>query len=312
MIARVLVTGGSGFLGSWVLRELIDRGAEPVVYDLNENQPVWQSILGEHATKVHFVSGNLTDREKLHQTCADGITHVIHLAALLTPACQADPWLACQVNVLGTVNVFEGIRKLAKNISGFSYASSLAVFGPKPTEYQGNVKDETHSPSFYGAYKRCTELIANQYWRHFQIASVGIRPHVIFGPERRDGLTAGVSLAARAAALGESHTINYSGAATYDYVEDVALAFVRSALETPRGAHVVDLPGDKATPQEIVAQLAEQLPHAAGKLHVDGPDIPSNIPAQKTLISDIFSDWQATSLAEGLRKTTEFYLSRAQ
>jgi nucleoside-diphosphate-sugar epimerase len=81
---------------------------------------------------VEFVQGSLLDTYRLRRACDDfGITHLIHLAALLTPACQEDPWSGCQVNVLGSVALFELARARAAQIRGFSYASSCAVYGPE-------------------------------------------------------------------------------------------------------------------------------------------------------------------------------------
>jgi nucleoside-diphosphate-sugar epimerase len=154
------------------------------------------------------------------------------------------------------------------------------------------------------------ELIAGQYWRHAGIASVGIRPQVAYGPERDTGLTAGPSLAARAAAQGENYCISYTGHIGYDYVEDVARAFVRSALETPPGAQVVDLPGEVADMEEVIAAIAATSPDAALKLSAKGPLIPSCAPPNPHFISFLYPDWKTTPLAEGFRRTVEFY--RAQ
>ena len=303
----VLVTGGSGFVGTWALRELLTRGARVVVYDLHPNRVRWQRILGADATNVVFHQGDLADRAHLAQVCGDEVvTQVVHLGALLTPACQEDPWLACQVNVLGSVAVFELARR-CERIRGLAYASSLAVYGPAPEKPSATEVGDTHAPTFYGAFKRSVEMVAAQYWKHFGVASFGLRPHVVYGPERDQGLTAAPSLAARAVAEGDEFEINYTGMAGYDYVEDVALALVRGALESPPGAHVVDLPSDQATPQGIVDTLETLVPGAAARLAVQGPPIPVNQPPRRSLITQLFPDWQATPLREGLARTLEFY-----
>ena len=149
-----------------------------------------------------LVCGSLLNRELLaHVFAAHHVTHVIHLAALLTPACQADPWEGCRVNVLGSVALLEQVRASAIRIQGFSYASSVAVFGDEPDHASGTADGVSEPPTFYGAFKKSAELIADQYWRYFQLASVGIRPQVAYGPERDVGLPAGPSLAAH----GEEH-----------------------------------------------------------------------------------------------------------
>ncbi|MEJ7593669.1 MAG: SDR family oxidoreductase [Planctomycetaceae bacterium] len=309
MSNSVLVTGGSGFIGTWVLRELLSRGLRPVVIDMQRNDERWDRILAGDAAKVAFVAGSLLDRGLLQRTADEQrVSHIIHLAALLTPNCQQDPFAGCEVNVLGSVALFELARACAGRIEGISYASSYAVYGPEVDDRSlGLTAADNRPPSFYGAFKMAVDSIAEQYWRHFSIASVGIRPHVAYGPERTVGLTAGPSQACRAAALGEPYSINYKGRVGYDYVEDVARAFVQSALETPRGSAVVDLPSQLATTEDFVNVIDHVLPGAGLRLRINGPSIPSNIPPKPYYISELFPDWRTTTLEEGVRLTVDFY-----
>lgn len=301
----VLVTGGGGFIGTWVLRELFQRGHMVVVIDPFVSKERWQRVLGNRASDVTVENVALTDRDGLAALIDQHeVSHIIHLAALLTPACQQDPWLGCQVNVFGSTSVFDAARKSGR-IQAVSYASSYAVYGSETPD----TNEVNKPPMFYGAFKQAVDLIAEQYWKHCGLRSVAVRPHVVYGPERDQGLTAGPSLACRAAVTNSPYTIGYTGTVGYDYVEDVALAFVKSALECPEGASVVDLPGQQATTEEFVRVLNAVVPEATGKIKVDGPHIPANIPPHPNYISNLFDDWKATSLLDGVRSTVDFYRS---
>jgi len=212
----------------------------------------------------------------------------------------------------GPVNafaVFDAARRSGR-VASVSYASSYAVYGPESAENPDPGSGDplpNRPPSFYGAFKQAVDLIAEQYWRHFGIASVAIRPHVVYGPERDQGLTAGPSLACKAAALGEHYSIGYRGCVGYDYVEDVARAFVRAAFECPPGATVVDLPGEQATTDQFVSSIESILPESAGLIQIHGPEIPANIPPKPNYISQLFTDWRTTPLSEGIRRTIDYY-----
>ena len=219
---RTLVTGALGCLGAWTLKALLDAGEEPVGFDLGSDDARLRLVLSEEErARVTLVSGDVTDGAAVGGALDEHeITNVVHLAALQVPFCRADPERGARVNVHGTVVVLEAIKARLSRIRGLAYASSTAVYNladPFPAPESGGTAPTT----LYGVFKLANEGTARVYWHDDDVASIGIRPYVVYGPGRDQGLTSGPSLAMAAAARGEGHTIAYGGTAQYDFAPDV-------------------------------------------------------------------------------------------
>ena len=101
-LSRVLLTGGGGFLGAWIVKLLNARGIAVRVFELKEDRYQIESIASEAADKLDWVVGDVSDPVAMSDAAkeCDGI---IHLAGLMTPACNADPILGAKVTVIGTL-----------------------------------------------------------------------------------------------------------------------------------------------------------------------------------------------------------------
>jgi nucleoside-diphosphate-sugar epimerase len=250
---RVLLTGGYGCIGSWIVRNLLGRGDEAWVYDLKEDLSRLRLILpDDRARQVPFVRGDVTDLAGLRAALAEhAITHVIHLAGLQVPVCRADPILGARVNVQGTLAVLEAVRQARGQVRRLVYASSAAVFGPPEDYPPGPLGDDVplRPTTHYGYFKCCNEGNARVYFHDHGLSSIGLRPWTVYGVGRDFGMTSEPTKAIKSLALGRPYHITYGGWQDLQYVDDVAKTFVR-CLEAPyEGAksynlrgHVVDLP----------------------------------------------------------------------
>src|SRR5436190_24401906 len=166
---RVLITGGYGFIGAWIIRNLLSRGDEVWVFDLREDARRLRLILPEsEVAKVTFVQGDVCDLKALSAAITSHqISHIIHLAGLQVPTCRADPMLGAKVNVLGTLAVFEAVRQSAGQVRRLVYASSAAVFGPPQDYPPGPLSDDVKltPTTHYGHFKCCNEGNARVYFR---------------------------------------------------------------------------------------------------------------------------------------------------
>lgn len=164
---RFLVTGAMGCLGAWTVRLLLDEGADVLAFDLSRADHRLRLLLSDDELRnLPIVQGDITDGEGFRRVVEhEGITHIVHLAALQVPLCKADPVRGARVNVEETLNVFEVARARADQVQGLSYASSVAVFGP-PDLYPGGVAGDESPPApgtLYGAYKLANEGSARVY-----------------------------------------------------------------------------------------------------------------------------------------------------
>ena len=289
---RVLVTGGQGFLGAWIIRRLHAGGHRVRVFDLGRNTELVERIAG---TLPEWVTGDVADPAQVLDA-ARGCDAIIHLAGILTPACAADPKRGAEINLIGTINVFEAARALG--ISQVVYTSSAAAFGPEPG-----------APPFpmthYGAFKLACEGCARAYWEEQKIASIGFRPYIVYGPGRETGLTAGPSLACKAAARGEDYTIGYTGESGLIYVDDVAAAYEAAVLGTITGAHVFNLEGVTISTADFAAEIQRQVQGAA--IAVTGPNLPLPAKMLKDNLSEVLPGLPTTSVADGIAATVTFY-----
>lgn len=219
---------------------------------------------GDELAAVEFVQGDITDKESLEGLmAARQVNRVVHLAAMLIPLAAADPPRGALVNVVGTVNVFEAARRCG--LAGVAYASSAAVYDRSDGVRVAEGADG-HPVSHYGVHKQANEGAARAYWRDAGLASVGLRPHVVYGPGRDHGLTAGPTLAMLAAARDEPYEIPFGGRAQFQYVRDVAGQFVDAARAASADAVVRNVGGPSEHVADVVAAIAEALPEAAGHI----------------------------------------------
>jgi nucleoside-diphosphate-sugar epimerase len=293
---RWLVTGALGCIGSWCCAQLVREGHTVVGFDLGDDRHRAELVMTpDEVGAVNYVQGDIADLAGLERVLADErITHVIHLAAMLVPLAAADPPRGALVNVVGTVNVFAAVQR--RGLPGLAYASSAAVYdrldGLRVAE-----DADGHPINHYGVHKQANEGAARVYWRDDGVASVGLRPHIVYGPGRDHGMTAGPTLAMVAAARGERYEIPFGGRAQFQYAPDAARLFVEAAREARDGAAVRNLGGPPEHVAEVVAAIEAAVPEAAGTIAFR-EDVLLPLPEEMEAVRPV-----STPLAEGVRDT---------
>jgi nucleoside-diphosphate-sugar epimerase len=294
---RVLITGGGGFIAGWIMKRLLGEGVAVRSLDLSNSPPISMSILGSAATSVEWHAGDIANAQAVEDAAQD-CDLIMHLAAILTPACAADPLRGCDILLGGTLNVFEAARKLGhKHVL---YMSSAGVYGPD----QGRTPEPT---TLYGAFKLAGEGVARAYFTDYGIASAGFRPLVVYGPGRESGLTAGPSLACKAAAEGTDYVIPFGGDSDFIYVEDVAASFIAAMKRRPQGAKVYNILADRCAASAFAAEVQRQTPSV--KISAAGPNLPIAADIEEGALRNDYPEVPRTTIREGIAKTIAFHKS---
>jgi nucleoside-diphosphate-sugar epimerase len=311
-VSRVLVTGGGGFIGSNLVRRLLEQGDEVRVLDnfSTGNRRNLEDIVDE----LEIVEGELRSYERVHNATR-GVEVVFHQGALPSvPRSVHDPLTTSAVNVEGTLNVLlaardEGVRRVV-------YASSSSVYGNSGT--LPRVETQFPDPiSPYAVAKLAAERYCVSFARVYGLETVTLRYFNVFGP-RQDPTSQYAAVVPRFIAAvdsGEPVPIHGDGEQSRDftYVENVVDANVRAATAPEASGHVINVAtGEPRT----VNALADTIADVLGK-----PVEKDYLPQRTGDVRDSWADvreaerllgWEPqVALEEGLRLTAAALLARA-
>jgi nucleoside-diphosphate-sugar epimerase len=306
MTDTFLVTGALGCIGAWVVRNLVQQGAQVVVLDAAQDPHRLRLIMSaDELAQVRFLTGDITQLATV-QTAVAGVTHIIHLAALQVPFCKANPPLGAAVNVVGTVNLFEAAKQAG--IKHLTYASSVAVYG-RSEEYDdvlghdAPLKPRTH----YGVYKQANEGTARVYWLDDGISSIGLRPYTVYGAGRDQGMTSAPTKAMLAAAAAQPYHIPFGGRVGYQYAADVAQIFIQAARTPFHGAEVFNLRGSIVTMTEMIHTIEKIVPAVQGKITFDEVLLPFPEELDDTPLQQLLGTLPHTPLETAVAETITLF-----
>jgi UDP-glucose 4-epimerase len=263
-----LVTGGAGFIGSHIVRDLVREGEQVVVYDWFPERSGLERLLSEEEIKsnVKIVHGDVTNFAQLIRTLQENkVDKVIHMAALMLLEVNANPLLGVKVNCEGTVSVFEAARFLG--LKKVVWPSSGSVFGPAdkyPEEYIPN--DAPHYPqNIYGAAKSFDEFVAAYYSDRYGLDITALRFVMVYGAGQVRGRTAAIMRQlVYNPALGKPGKVPAAGdnILGWTYVDDAAKATVIASKVSQTRTKAYSVRGDIHTVQEIADYVKELIPDA--------------------------------------------------
>lgn len=229
--SKVLVIGGAGFIGSFVVSELLKSNVDKVViYDnfARGKESNLMDSLADPRCEIYPNGGDVRDTDTLNDAMK-GCDAVVHLAAMWLLHCKDFPRTAFHVNIEGTFNVLEAC--VQNNIKRLVYSSSASVYGDA-AEVPMTENHPFNNKNFYGATKIAGEAMCRAYYDRYGLNYVGLRYMNVYGPhqDQTAAYTGVIPIMLNKIDANEAPTINGDGTQAYDFidVEDVARCNVLS------------------------------------------------------------------------------------
>lgn len=219
---RALVTGAAGFIGSYLVPELLNRGFEVTAFDLAQEPKALEPV----RDRITYVRGDLSSGPDLYRVMmTEKITDVFHLGSILAGPCEEDPHLGFRINMESTLHLLDA--SVALKVNRFILLSSISVFGRDVNEPVSD--DAVKNPeTIYGQTKLTSEHLLKWFHRKHGLDTRALRFTWVFGPGRTRGITALWSSAILdAVAGGDALTIsNPDETGDWLYVKDAVKAIM--------------------------------------------------------------------------------------
>lgn len=293
---RVLVTGGSGFIGSHVVDKLHDHGVTPRVFDL---------MPPDHRDDVEYYQGSILELNEL-RSALRGVDAVMHMAAVAdVKDVYEEPHYAEKVNVRGTINVLEAMRRTG--VTRLVYSSTTWIYGDveeKSVDESTPIRAPSH---LYTATKLAGEYYCQAYDELYGLEPTIVRYGIPYGPRARPGAV--IPIFVDKALRGEPLTVAGDGSQyrNFIYVEDLAEGNVL-ALKPEAAGKIYNLDGkEKIT----ILQIAETVQKIVGEVDIEfTPERPGDFEGKEVSSERAHEElgWEpTTSFEEGVRRYVEWY-----
>ena len=303
--SRVLVTGGTGLVGSHIADELIKREAQVVVYDSLIRGRIEHLDWARQHGELQIVQADIRDRDALGHAM-QGMDYVFHQAASWLRLCQAEPRISLESNIIGTFNVLEacveaGVKKIVAASSSSVYGEGLYL----PTDE----KHPFNNDLFYGASKIANEQHYRAFYKKYGLDFVALRYLNVYGPRQpyEAAYMDVIMHFLNRIDADEPPIVRGDGSATVDlvYVEDVARANVM-ALESPITNEFFNVASGVETTIKDLAYLLIRLCGKEGQLEPVFEPMDAGLVTRRwgdpTKAREMFNFVTTTSVEEGMQR----------
>jgi len=307
-----LVTGGTGFIGSYLVRDLLAEGNDVVTLQRSSATPLLKELIPfEKMQHLVFIQGTIADNGLLNETIKKYHPEIIvHFGWSMIPECDNDISLALQTNVIGTHNVFKAA--LFFKLKRVVWSASNTAINNLGKYFNNNLIDDSRGlycpPNFYAATKALGEIMARQYTQNHDIDIITLRFPRVYGPGKNSGGGAAFTNLIKEFALNNPITIQGGDSSqAYLYVEDSALVTLKACnVSSTKNKLFNPHVGRNYNGWELAEILEEINPQA--KITVLPGKIPYDMPETDTSPCRIELGFiPQYSLKEGIRKFANYF-----
>ena len=265
---KVLITGGTGFIGSHLARFLHQKGEKVILFDIEANL----SLIEDIKDKVNVVRGDLACLSDVLSAAKNHNAELIyHTGALLSARAERYPVAAFRANLVGTFNVLEAARLF--EVGMVMFASSIATFGEGVSNLVPNEAPQ-RPMTMYGVTKVASERLGEYYYKRFEVDFRALRLPSVVGPGRGlGGASAYSTLMIEKPARGESYRVYVSQDSKMPilYIKDALRAFMglQEADETKLRRRVYNIGGISPTAGEIAKSVRIYVENSGLKFSPD-------------------------------------------
>jgi len=303
---KYLVTGGAGFIGSHIVRTLLEQGAEVKVLD-NFSTGKRENIT-DFERKIELIEGDLRDSSKVTEAVR-GVDVIFHEAAFVSvPQSMDEPQDCFDVNVTGTSVLFESARRAG--VKRAVFATSAAVYGNSIETLTEETPLRPLSP--YAASKRVNEIYGQLYTTSFGLDVVALRYFNVYGPRQRpDSMyAAAVPIFIRRLLDGKPVTIYGDGGQTRDLINihDVVRANLVAAEHPSAPGQIFNIcTGIETRIIDLIEVLQDLFPSAPAPVFAEprAGDIYRSIGSPQKA-ADLIGFRAQVTLDEGLKESVEW------
>ena len=310
---KVLITGGTGFLGSHIISRIIDEVDSITVATTDIRQNTTLKKLGVDLNKINLVKGDVRDFDFLRLLFNEyEFDTVFHLGALSeVKKCQPDPKLAFETNVMGTVNILEACR--IYDVKAVAVSSSDKAYGSGQVPYLEDYAMD--GKGIYEVSKSCTDLIARSYYSNYGVPVVVTRCSNLYGGADMN-MSRIIPNTIRLALLGQSPTIwkgSEESTREFLYVEDAVDGYLSliENIEKTKGEAFNIGSGEIVTIGKLVEMiLSKMASHPYLSINYEEKDFPeiSHQYLDSNKIKDYTGWTPKTKLDKGLEYCIKGYI----